>query len=49
MIRVNHYGPEATPEAVRASLEALGAALTGAGARRVDVPAAVGAARAAWA
>jgi aspartate aminotransferase-like enzyme len=28
MIRVNHYGPDATREAVRASLDALGTALT---------------------
>ncbi|WP_217144739.1 aminotransferase class V-fold PLP-dependent enzyme [Streptomyces sp. AC627_RSS907] len=28
MIRVNHYGPDATPEAVRGCLAALGAALT---------------------
>ncbi|GEC04310.1 aspartate aminotransferase [Streptomyces spinoverrucosus] len=28
MIRVNHYGPDATPDAVQASLAALGAALS---------------------
>ncbi|MFF7329450.1 pyridoxal-phosphate-dependent aminotransferase family protein [Streptomyces sp. NPDC090306] len=50
MVRVNHYGPRATPETVRASLEALGAALTAAGAAGpVDVPGAVAAAAAAWA
>jgi aspartate aminotransferase-like enzyme len=31
MIRVNHYGPDATVDAVRASLAALGAALAGLG------------------
>ncbi|WP_411573719.1 aminotransferase class V-fold PLP-dependent enzyme [Streptomyces fradiae] len=31
MVRVNHYGPAATPEAVRASLAALGAALASLG------------------
>lgn len=31
MIRVNHYGSDATRGAVRASLAALGAALAGAG------------------
>ncbi|MET9800041.1 aminotransferase class V-fold PLP-dependent enzyme [Streptomyces sp. NPDC006368] len=36
MIRVNHYGPDATREAVLGSLEALGAALAGTGAE-VDV------------
>ncbi|MGW0467221.1 pyridoxal-phosphate-dependent aminotransferase family protein [Streptomyces sp. NPDC003027] len=36
MIRVNHYGPYATPDAVRSSLAALGAALAEAG-RPVDV------------
>ncbi|MEU1127506.1 aminotransferase class V-fold PLP-dependent enzyme [Streptomyces sp. NPDC005899] len=39
MIRVNHYGPDATPGAVRASLDALGAALAGTG-RTVDPDAA---------
>ncbi|WP_030748936.1 alanine--glyoxylate aminotransferase family protein [Streptomyces sp. NRRL S-31] len=39
MIRVNHYGPDATPGAVRGSLAALGAALAEAGAD-VDVAAA---------
>jgi aspartate aminotransferase-like enzyme len=29
MIRVNHYGPDATPEAVDACLAALGTALAG--------------------
>lgn len=33
MIRVNHYGADATREAVRSSLAALGAALAGTGAR----------------
>lgn len=31
MIRVNHYGPDATPQVVRRSLAALGAALAGQG------------------
>lgn len=48
MIRVNHYGPAATPAAVQASLTALGAALTAHGAD-VDVEGAVKAAEAAWA
>ncbi|MEU2184381.1 pyridoxal-phosphate-dependent aminotransferase family protein [Streptomyces thermolilacinus] len=48
MVRVNHYGPAATPEAVRASLTALGAALTDLG-RTADVDAALVAATGAWA
>ncbi|MFC9914199.1 pyridoxal-phosphate-dependent aminotransferase family protein [Streptomyces sp. NPDC127197] len=47
MIRVNHYGPDATPGAVRASLAALGAALTEKG-LAVDLDAARRAAEAAW-
>ncbi|GHH94439.1 pyridoxal-phosphate-dependent aminotransferase family protein [Streptomyces capillispiralis] len=47
MIRVNHYGPEASPGAVRASLAALGGALADAG-LTVDVAAALGAAERAW-
>ncbi|MFD1668243.1 hypothetical protein ACFSJI_23235, partial [Streptomyces calvus] len=47
MIRVNHYGPEANPGAVRASLAALGAALADAG-LTVDVAAALDAAERAW-
>ncbi|MEV5343378.1 aminotransferase class V-fold PLP-dependent enzyme [Streptomyces sp. NPDC052676] len=47
MIRVNHYGPDATPEVVRASLAALGAALADQGAT-VDPEAARRAAEAAW-
>ncbi|MFD7275853.1 pyridoxal-phosphate-dependent aminotransferase family protein [Streptomyces sp. NPDC059862] len=47
MIRVNHYGPDATPGAVRASLAALGAALTEKG-LTVDLDAARRAAEAAW-
>ncbi|MFJ2905305.1 pyridoxal-phosphate-dependent aminotransferase family protein [Streptomyces sp. NPDC087212] len=47
MIRVNHYGPDATPGVVRAALTALGTALaehrTG-----VDVPEALRAAEKAW-
>ncbi|MFK4149011.1 pyridoxal-phosphate-dependent aminotransferase family protein [Streptomyces sp. NPDC004065] len=48
MIRVNHYGPDATREAVESSLAALGAALAERGAR-VDVPAARRAVETAWA
>lgn len=48
MIRVNHYGPDATPEAVHASLAALGAALTGRGGT-ADPRAARDAAQEAWA
>ncbi|BFO20436.1 alanine--glyoxylate aminotransferase family protein [Streptomyces sp. KM77-8] len=47
MIRVNHYGPEAAPGAVRASLAALGAALGEQGVG-VDVEAALRAADAVW-
>ncbi|WP_246111761.1 pyridoxal-phosphate-dependent aminotransferase family protein [Streptomyces hawaiiensis] len=47
MIRVNHYGAEATPGAVRASLAALGAALSEAG-LPVDVQGALRAAEEAW-
>ncbi|WP_030858542.1 pyridoxal-phosphate-dependent aminotransferase family protein [Streptomyces sp. NRRL S-37] len=47
MIRVNHYGPEATPGAVRACLTGLGTALAEAGAV-VDLPAALSAAEKAW-
>ncbi|PNG17103.1 aspartate aminotransferase [Streptomyces cahuitamycinicus] len=47
MIRVNHYGAEATPGAVRASLAALGAALSEAG-LSVDVEGALRAAEEAW-
>ncbi|MET9775801.1 aminotransferase class V-fold PLP-dependent enzyme [Streptomyces sp. NPDC006367] len=47
MIRVNHYGPDATPEAVRDCLSALGAALADAG-RRTDLEAARRAAGEAW-
>ncbi|MYV59429.1 alanine--glyoxylate aminotransferase family protein, partial [Streptomyces sp. SID4931] len=39
MIRVNHYGADATRGAVLSSLAALGAALTDAG-RQVDIEAA---------
>ncbi|WP_053759638.1 MULTISPECIES: pyridoxal-phosphate-dependent aminotransferase family protein [Streptomyces] len=48
MIRVNHYGSDATPAAVRSSLAALGAALAERGARPVDPRAAREAADAAW-
>ncbi|GAA3503573.1 alanine--glyoxylate aminotransferase family protein [Streptomyces prasinosporus] len=47
MIRVNHYGPDATPGAVRASLAALGAALAERG-PAVDVEGALRAAEEAW-
>ncbi|RZB20630.1 alanine--glyoxylate aminotransferase family protein [Streptomyces sp. F001] len=47
MIRVNHYGPDATPGAVQASLAALGAALTEKE-LTVDLDAARRAAEAAW-
>ncbi|WP_432138269.1 MULTISPECIES: pyridoxal-phosphate-dependent aminotransferase family protein [unclassified Streptomyces] len=47
MVRVNHYGPDATPGAVRAALTALGAALAERG-RDVDVPGALRAAENAW-
>ncbi|WP_409475001.1 pyridoxal-phosphate-dependent aminotransferase family protein [Streptomyces sp. HC307] len=47
MIRVNHYGSDATPGAVRASLAALGAALSEKG-PTVDLDAARRAAEAAW-
>lgn len=47
MIRVNHYGPDATRDAVHASLAALGAALGEAG-LRVDPDAARRAVTAAW-
>lgn len=47
MIRVNHYGPGATADAVRACLTALGAALADAG-LIVDLPAALRAAEGAW-
>jgi len=47
MVRVNHYGPAATPEAVRASLSALAASLAGAGVP-VDKAAALRAAERAW-
>ncbi|WLW56034.1 pyridoxal-phosphate-dependent aminotransferase family protein [Streptomyces sp. YU58] len=43
MIRVNHYGPDATPDAVRACLSALGAALADKG-LTVDVAGALRAA-----
>jgi aspartate aminotransferase-like enzyme len=49
MIRVNHYGPHATGEAVEACLTALGTALAAThGAADVDVPAARAAAATAW-
>ncbi|MEU6415883.1 pyridoxal-phosphate-dependent aminotransferase family protein [Streptomyces spiralis] len=49
MIRVNHYGPDATREAVEAGLTALGTALAATnGSSSVDVPAARAAAAAAW-
>ncbi|MEU3844010.1 aminotransferase class V-fold PLP-dependent enzyme [Streptomyces sp. NPDC028635] len=47
MIRVNHYGPAATPGTVRGCLAALGTALTGKG-LNADLPAALDAADAAW-
>ncbi|MEW1724432.1 aminotransferase class V-fold PLP-dependent enzyme [Streptomyces sp. NPDC093109] len=47
MVRVNHYGADATPEAVRASLAALGAALGGASGS-VDVAGALRAADEVW-
>ncbi|CAL9601832.1 aminotransferase class V-fold PLP-dependent enzyme [Streptomyces sp. Tu 3180] len=47
MIRVNHYGPDATPGAVRASLAALGAALAEQG-LTVDVEGALRAAEDSW-
>ncbi|MFF5972811.1 pyridoxal-phosphate-dependent aminotransferase family protein [Streptomyces sp. NPDC012769] len=47
MIRVNHYGVDATPEVVRSSLAALGAALAETG-RPVDPAAAHRAATEAW-
>ncbi|MFD7317642.1 pyridoxal-phosphate-dependent aminotransferase family protein [Streptomyces sp. NPDC059883] len=47
LIRVNHYGADATPAAVRSSLLALGAALDGSGGA-VDPEAAVRAADEAW-
>jgi aspartate aminotransferase-like enzyme len=47
MIRVNHYGPDATPGAVRASLAALGAALSEQG-LPVNVEAALRSAEEAW-
>ncbi|MFF0792094.1 pyridoxal-phosphate-dependent aminotransferase family protein [Streptomyces spiralis] len=49
MIRVNHYGPDATREAVEAGITALGTALAAtSGSSSVDVPAARAAAAAAW-
>ncbi|MFD9791679.1 aminotransferase class V-fold PLP-dependent enzyme [Streptomyces sp. NPDC059070] len=47
MIRVNHYGADATEEAVRGSLAALGAALAAAG-RQVDTEAALKAVAHTW-
>ncbi|MFE0965671.1 pyridoxal-phosphate-dependent aminotransferase family protein [Streptomyces fungicidicus] len=47
MIRVNHYGPQATAGAVRACLTALGTALTDTGVT-VNTQAALKAAEAAW-
>ncbi|MFC9683840.1 alanine--glyoxylate aminotransferase family protein, partial [Streptomyces sp. NPDC056948] len=47
MIRVNHYGADATPGAVRASLAALGGALSEQG-LRVDVEGALRAVEGAW-
>lgn len=47
MIRVNHYGADATPGAVRAGLAALGVALSEQG-LRVDVEAALRAVEEAW-
>ncbi|GHD27362.1 pyridoxal-phosphate-dependent aminotransferase family protein [Streptomyces galbus] len=48
MIRVNHYGPDATPGAVRACLAALGTALAESGAQGVDVTGALRAASEEW-
>ncbi|WP_461061356.1 pyridoxal-phosphate-dependent aminotransferase family protein [Streptomyces pseudoechinosporeus] len=48
MIRVNHYGPDATPDAVTSSLAALGAALAESGVS-VDVEAARRTVTEAWA
>ncbi|MEU5181323.1 aminotransferase class V-fold PLP-dependent enzyme [Streptomyces longwoodensis] len=48
MIRVNHYGPDATPGAVRACLAALGTALAESGAQDVDVTGALRAASEEW-
>ncbi|KPI07062.1 aminotransferase class V [Actinobacteria bacterium OK074] len=48
MVRVNHYGADATPDVVRACLAALGEGLTGLGVT-VDAAGAVTAADAAWA
>ncbi|MEU5115421.1 aminotransferase class V-fold PLP-dependent enzyme [Streptomyces longwoodensis] len=48
MIRVNHYGPDATPGAVRACLAALGTALAESGAEDVDVTGALRAAAEEW-
>ncbi|MDX3709385.1 aminotransferase class V-fold PLP-dependent enzyme [Streptomyces europaeiscabiei] len=48
MVRVNHYGPDATPGVVHACLAGLGAALTGFG-RVVDLAGARRAATRAWA
>ncbi|MFI6206792.1 pyridoxal-phosphate-dependent aminotransferase family protein [Streptomyces sp. NPDC051041] len=47
MIRVNHYGPDATPDVVRGCLAALGAALAEQG-LEVDVDGALRAAEEAW-
>jgi aspartate aminotransferase-like enzyme len=47
MIRVNHYGPDATPEAVRGSLTALAAVLAEEG-LAVDAESALRAAEGAW-
>ncbi|WP_086770402.1 pyridoxal-phosphate-dependent aminotransferase family protein [Streptomyces bobili] len=47
MIRVNHYGADATPGAVRSSLTALGAALAERG-LTADLPGALRAAESAW-
>jgi aspartate aminotransferase-like enzyme len=47
MIRVNHYGPDATPGTVRTCLTALGAALAEKGAD-VDLTGALRAAETAW-
>ncbi|MGW8061334.1 pyridoxal-phosphate-dependent aminotransferase family protein [Streptomyces ziwulingensis] len=47
MIRVNHYGPDATRGAVQGCLAALGAALAGKG-RKTDLEAARRAAEGAW-
>ncbi|MEU3507275.1 aminotransferase class V-fold PLP-dependent enzyme [Streptomyces longwoodensis] len=48
MIRVNHYGPDATPGAVRACLAALGTALAESGAEDVDVTGALRVASEEW-